>query len=236
MAKISVKYLKFGRFYLFLLPNANKLRKMSLFGNFKDMRLSDTDIENYLDEGKIVIDPRPAASKISGISVDLTLGDKFRVFEAHKGSHIDLSGDREQIAKAIDQVMSDEITISSEYEDGGFVLQPGGFALSVTNESVTLSSDVVGWLDGRSSLARLGLMVHATAHRIDPGWSGKIVLEFYNAGRMPLVLRPGMCIGALNFECLSSPCKNPYNTRKDAKYKEQSGAVASRISLDGESN
>lgn len=74
----------------------------------------------------------------------------------------------------------------------------------MTFESVTLPADLVGWLDGRSSLARLGLMVHVTAHRIDPGWSGRIVLEFFNAGKLPLALRPGMMIGALSFEPLTA--------------------------------
>lgn len=105
-------------------------------------------------------------------------------------------------------------------------------ALGVTYESVTLPADVVGWLDGRSSLARLGLMVHVTAHRIDPGWSGQIVLEFYNSGKLPLALRPKMKIAALNFEAMSGKAARPYNKRVDAKYKGQQGAVASRISQD----
>lgn len=193
------------------------------------MRLNDRDIEQFIENGKITIVPRPAKERISGVSVDLTLGNEFRVFKAYNASCIDLSGSREEINTVIDQVMSNAIVLTDEER---FVLQPGEFALSVTNESVTLSDDIVGWLDGRSSLARLGLMVHATAHRIDPGWSGKIVLEFYNAGRMPLVLKPHMGIGALNFEQLSGSCSNPYNKRTDAKYKEQDGAVASRISLD----
>ncbi|OTC69202.1 dCTP deaminase, partial [Escherichia coli] len=104
--------------------------------------------------------------------------------------------------------------------------------LAVTLESVTLPADLVGWLDGRSSLARLGLMVHVTAHRIDPGWSGCIVLEFYNSGKLPLALRPGMLIGALSFEPLSGPAARPYNRREDAKYRNQQGAVASRIDKD----
>ncbi len=193
------------------------------------MRLNDRDIEQYLDDGKIVISPRPSQDRISGVSVDLTLGNEFRVFKAYNASCIDLSGTKADISKVIDQVMSNAIVLSEEER---FVLHPGEFALSVTNESVTLPDDIVGWLDGRSSLARLGLMVHATAHRIDPGWSGQIVLEFYNAGKMPLVLKPYMVIGALNFEKLSTPCFRPYNKRVDAKYKEQEGAVASRISLD----
>ena len=93
----------------------------------------------------------------------------------------------------------------------------------------------MGWLDGRSSLARLGLMVHVTAHRIDPGWSGNIVLEFYNSGKLPLALRPMMKIGALSFEVLSRSAEKPYNARVDAKYKGQAGAVASRISSDSQS-
>ena len=87
----------------------------------------------------------------------------------------------------------------------------------------------MGWLDGRSSLARLGLMVHVTAHRIDPGWSGQIVLEFFNGGKLPVALRPGMCIGAINFETMSGPAIRPYNKRLNAKYRDQSSAVASRI-------
>ena len=95
-----------------------------------------------------------------------------------------------------------------------------------------MPDNIVGWLDGRSSLARLGLMVHVTAHRIDPGWSGQIVLEFYNSGKLPLALRPKMKIAALNFETMSSSAARPYNKRDDAKYKGQKGAVASRISQD----
>ena len=125
--------------------------------------------------------------------------------------------------------MSDEIELP---EGKAFFLHPGELALAITHESVTLPDYIVGWLDGRSSLARLGLMVHVTAHRIDPGWSGNIVLEFYNSGKLPLALRPKMKIGALSFEVLSNPAEKPYNARVDAKYKGQDGAVASRISSD----
>lgn len=193
------------------------------------MRLCDTDIERCLDEGSIVIDPRPGVERISGVSVDVLLGNEFRVFRDHNAPYIDLGGSSAEMAKAIDRVMSDEIHIP----DGeAFYLHPGQLALAVTYESVTLPADIVGWLDGRSSLARLGLMVHVTAHRIDPGWSGRIVLEFYNGGRLPLALRPGMVIGALNFETMSGPAARPYNKRTNAKYKSQQGAVASRIDQD----
>ncbi|NCB60553.1 MAG: dCTP deaminase, partial [Gammaproteobacteria bacterium] len=180
------------------------------------MRLCDRDIEQHLEEGKIVIEPRPDSSRISGVSVDVLLGNEFRVFQAHTAPYIDLSGPKEEVSAAIDRVMSDEIYIN----DGDvFILHPGELALAVTYESVTLPDNIVGWLDGRSSLARLGLMVHVTAHRIDPGWSGRIVLEFYNGGRLPLALRPGMVIGALNFETMSGPAARPYNKRTNAKYK-----------------
>lgn len=193
------------------------------------MRLSDVDIERYLAEQRIVIDPPPAADFISGVSVDVRLGNTFRVFNDHTAPFIDLSGPREAVQQALDRVMSDEIYIA---DGDAFFLHPGELALAVTLESVTLPADIVGWLDGRSSLARLGLMVHVTAHRIDPGWSGRIVLEFINSGKLPLALRPQMKIGALNFETLTTPAARPYNKRGDAKYRDQQSAVASRISQD----
>lgn len=193
------------------------------------MRLCDKDIEQYLDDEKIIISPKPDSSMISGVSVDIRLGNEFRVFQDHTAPYIDLSGPKAEMQQAMNSVMSDEIVI----DDGdAFFLHPGELALAVTYESVTLPDNIVGWLDGRSSLARLGLMVHVTAHRIDPGWSGQIVLEFYNSGKLPLALRPKMKIAALNFETMSSSAARPYNKREDAKYKGQKGAVASRISQD----
>ncbi|WP_441004053.1 dCTP deaminase [Pseudocolwellia agarivorans] len=193
------------------------------------MRLSDQDIEKSLADGNIIIEPKPDVSMISGVSVDIRLGNEFRVFKEHTAPYIDLSGPKPEMQKAMNSVMSDEITIA---DGDAFFLHPGELALAVTYESVTLPDDIVGWLDGRSSLARLGLMVHVTAHRIDPGWSGQIVLEFYNSGKLPLALRPKMKIAALNFETMSSSALRPYNKRDDAKYKGQKGAVASRISQD----
>ncbi|MDO6428708.1 dCTP deaminase [Thalassotalea sp. 1_MG-2023] len=196
------------------------------------MRLCDKDIQELLKQESIIISPMPDESMISGVSVDIRLGNEFRVFQDHTAPYIDLSGQKESVQKAMNSVMSDEIVIP----DGeAFFLHPGELALAVTHESVTLPDNIVGWLDGRSSLARLGLMVHVTAHRIDPGWSGQIVLEFYNSGKLPLALRPKMKIAALNFETMSGAALRPYNKRNDAKYKGQMGAVASRISEDDNS-
>ncbi len=196
------------------------------------MRLCDKDIIEALNSKQIEITPRPTEDMISGVTVDIRLGNKFRVFQEHSAPFIDLSGPKAEVNKALECVMSDEIYI----EDGeAFFLHPGELALSVTYESVNLPDNIVGWLDGRSSLARLGLMVHVTAHRIDPGWSGNIVLEFFNSGKLPLALRPKMKIGALNFETMSGRAERPYNKRLDAKYKGQDGAIASRISEDDKS-
>ncbi|VAW45409.1 Deoxycytidine triphosphate deaminase, partial [hydrothermal vent metagenome] len=179
--------------------------------------------------GKITITPQPDATKIKGISVDLRLDNRFRVFNDHTAPYIDLSGPKDEVQQIMDTVMGDEILIP---EDKAFFLHPGELALAATFESVTLPDDLVGWLDGRSSLARLGLMVHVTAHRIDPGWHGQIVLEIFNSGKLPLALRPGMDICAINFETLTSAVAKPYNKRADAKYKNQTGPTSSRINED----
>ena len=193
------------------------------------MRLCDRDIIAALDDGTIKIDPRPDNLAISGVSVDLTLGNSFRVFQGHPAPYLDLSGEKAALAKTIESVMSEEILV----KDGeAFFIHPGELVLGVTKESITVPEHLVGWLDGRSSLARLGLMVHVTAHRIDPGWSGGIVLEFLNGGKLPLAVRPGMTIGAINFETMSGPAERPYNKRDNAKYKDQTSAVGSRISGD----
>jgi len=193
------------------------------------MKLSDRDIIKYLKAGKIAIAPQPSSDKIKGISVDLQLDNRFRVFNDHTAPYIDLSGPKDEVQKIMDTVMGDEILIP---DDKAFFLHPGELALAATLESVTIPDDLVGWLDGRSSLARLGLMVHVTAHRIDPGWHGQIVLEIFNSGKLPLALRPGMDICAINFETLSSPSMKPYNKRSDAKYRNQTGPTSSRINQD----
>lgn len=193
------------------------------------MRLSDGDIQSALEMGHITLTPQPDFKAISGISVDLRLANSFRVFSNNSVPYLDLSGDRDQLNKNIDRVMSKEIVVD---EGDALFIHPGELVLGSTLESVEIPDDLVGWLDGRSSLARLGLMVHVTAGRIDPGWKGQVVLEFYNLGKMPLALRPEMIICALSFETLSSPARRPYCSREDAKYKNQQGAISSRMGDD----
>ncbi len=193
------------------------------------MRLSDGDIEQRISDGSIIIEPAPPADAIAGISVDLRLDNSFRVFNNNSVTHLDLSGDRDQLERDINRIMSKEIEVEA---GNALFIHPGELVLGATLESVNVPDDLVGWLDGRSSLARLGLMVHVTAGRIDPGWHGQIVLEFYNNGKLPLALRPGMVICAMSFEMLSSPALRPYNKRENAKYRDQKGAVFSRIAKD----
>ena len=193
------------------------------------MRLSDGDILERLNQNSIQLEPRPNDNAIAGISVDLRLDHRFRVFSNNSVTHLDLSGDRNQLERDIDRTMSKEIALN---DNESFFIHPGELVLGATLESVTIPDDLVGWLDGRSSLARLGLMVHVTAGRIDPGWQGQVVLEFYNNGKLPLALKPGMVICALSFETLSRPAIRPYNKRENAKYRGQTGATASRMDKD----
>lgn len=193
------------------------------------MRLSDGDIEAALESGHIKLTPQPDLKAISGISVDLRLSNSFRVFSNNSVPFLDLSGDREELNKNIDRVMGKEIVVD---EGDALFIHPGELVLGSTFESVEIPDDLVGWLDGRSSLARLGLMVHVTAGRIDPGWKGQVVLEFYNLGKIPLALRPEMIICALSFETLSNTAKRPYRLRENAKYKNQHGAISSRMGDD----
>ncbi len=108
-------------------------------------------------------------------------------------------------------------------------MQPGDFVLAITLERITIPSDLVGRLEGRSSLGRLGIVVHSTASVFDPGWDGQAVLELGNLGRIAVALYPGMRICAMTFEQMSSPAEVPYNRKKSAKYQIQKGPGESKI-------
>lgn len=192
------------------------------------MKLADVDIRRYLAEGRIQIDPLPAENQIGAISVDLQLGSTFQVFPPGKAAFVDLAPPGGHPGQIPDKLM-DRVEIR---EGESFFLHPGELVLGITVQRIVLPNDIAGRLDGRSSLARLGLMVHATAHTIDPGWNGRITLEFFNCGRLPLAMRPGMRICALSFEMLMSPTSKPYAARPDAKYRDQLDPLPSRINLE----
>jgi dCTP deaminase len=190
------------------------------------MVLSDRDIRRYIAEGKIRVDPAPDFSvQLGPCSLDLTLGPSFAVFEYSRLPYIDTR-------KPVDgQAIMRELTVT---EGEPFVLQPGELVLASTRERLELADDVLARLEGRSSLARLGIIVHGTAGVFDPGWRGKAVLELGNLGRMAVALYPGMRICSFTFEPLSSPAEQPYWKRQASKYVEQNGADASRLWADRE--
>lgn len=188
------------------------------------MILSDVDIQKAIKSKRIVITPTPDfKTQLGSCSIDLRLGDSFRIFEHSKHSYIDPSK----------KDFSNEITREIKLKKGEeFMMQPGDFVLAVTLEKVTIPSDLMGRLEGRSSLGRLGIVVHSTASIFDPGWDGNPVLELGNLGRMAVSLKVGMRICAMTFEELSSPAGTPYTSKKFAKYKFQDSAVESRIHKD----
>ena len=185
------------------------------------MVLSDQDIVHYLEMGKIRIMPAPNLSEqLGSCSVDFRLGNIFRVFEHSKHPYIDLRAKTD-----IDNLMR-----KVEIPDGeAFTMQPGEFVLAATLESFELSDDVMA---RRSSLGRLGIIVHSTAGLFDPGWTGTATLELGNLGRMPVKLYPGMRICAFTFEPLSSPAKVPYRAKPSNKYAGQVEPGTSRFDKD----
>lgn len=189
------------------------------------MILSDGDIKKAIASKRIVITPKPDfVTQLGSCSIDLRLGDIFRVFNHSKFPFIDPSK----------KDFSNEITKEVKVKKGEhFIMQPGDFVLAVTLENVKIPSDLMGRLEGRSSLGRLGLVVHSTASTFDAGWDGKPVLELGNLGRMAISLTPGMRICAMTFEQLSSPAQTPYTSKKFAKYKFQQAPEESRIHQEG---
>lgn len=185
------------------------------------MILSDRDIKKYLQEGKIKIIPEPNFEEQLGpCSLDLHLGNCFKVFRPSRYPYLD-------IKRKIDfELMMEEINIE---EDSPFILRAKEFVVAVTKEEIILPDDIMARLDGRSSLGRLGLVVHSTAARFDPGWTGKAVMELGNMGLTPIILYTGMRICAMTFETLSGPAEKPYTKQKDHKYAGQNNSTASKL-------
>ncbi len=186
------------------------------------MILSDKDIKDYIVKGLIKVFPTPNfGEQLGPCSLDLHLGNSFKTFKPSRYPYLDLKRN----------LNFDELMESIEVNDGApFVMQPKEFVIAITQEEVILPANIMGRLDGRSSLGRLGLVVHSTAGRFDPGWQGKCVMEFGNLGIMPIILYPGMRIAAMTFETLSSESETPYLKQKDHKYAGQVTATASKIS------
>lgn len=182
--------------------------------------LSDRDIKEAIKNKEISI-KEITEDQIGSCSIDLRLGNSFRVFKHAEVTHVD---PREGIA---DSLMS--LTTKEEHEP--FIIHPGEFVLATTKEYVQLSRNYVARLDGRSSWGRLGIIIHSTAGSVQPGYAGQLTLEIANISKVPVKLWPGARICQLTFEKLSSPCEKAYNERK-SKYMEQQGPQISKISLD----
>jgi dCTP deaminase len=181
--------------------------------------LSDRSIKKALAAGRLGIEPLDEQA-IQPASVDLRLDSVFRVFKTSSRPYVD-------VAQEVDD-LTELVEISPEEP---FVIQPGSFCLGSTLETITIPNDIVARVDGKSSLGRLGLLVHATAGYVDPGWTGKLTLELSNQSQMPIALYYGMRIAQISFIELTTPVDRPYGSAElGSKYQGQTGPTPSRIS------
>ena len=184
------------------------------------MILSDRSIKEYIAAGRIVLTPYDE-SLVQPASIDIRLDGRFRVFRNYRYSCID--------PKAVQQDLTELIEVA---DDEPFIVHPGEFILGNTVEHIKLGNDLVSRLEGKSSLGRLGLIVHATAGYVDPGFEGNITLELSNVANLPIRLYPGMKVGQLSFFAMSTPADRPYgHPGLGSKYKGQTAPTASRMHL-----
>jgi dCTP deaminase len=179
--------------------------------------LSDRTIREELEAGRIVIEPLGEGC-VQPSSVDLHVDRLFRVFRNHTMGHIDVKQDLEELTELV------EIG-----EDDAFMLHPGEFVLGSTLERVALPDDIVARLEGKSSLGRLGLLIHSTAGFVDAGWDGHLTLELSNVANLPITIYPGMKIGQISFLQMTTAADQPYGTGTlGSKYRGQQGPTPSR--------
>jgi dCTP deaminase len=179
--------------------------------------LSDRTIKEELDAKRIVIDPFDDDA-LQPSSVDLRLDRYFRVFRNHTMGHIDVRQNLEELTELV-EVPADDV----------FILHPGEFVLGSTLERVQLPNDLVARLEGKSSLGRLGLLIHSTAGFVDAGWDGQLTLELSNVATLPITLYPGMRIGQISFIRMTTEADRPYGSGDlSSKYQGQRGPVPSR--------
>ncbi len=189
------------------------------------MILSDTDIKAAIASGHVKIEGFTGEPHIHASSMDMHLSNIFKVYEHSKFAVLD--------PRNMETFQGNMRTITVE-GDEPFMVQPGEFVLGVTKEKITVPDDLVVRVEGRSSLGRLGIIVHSTAGFVDPGFSGTITLEISNLNRLPIALYPGMRICQLAFQMMSSPAETPYNKKPFSKYMGQELPEESRLSVDPE--
>src|ERR1700690_2145286 len=180
------------------------------------MVLSDRTIARLLAEKRIEIDPYDPAL-LQPSSVDVRVDRYFRVFRNNLYPYIDVKQAQEDLTELV------------EIDDEPFILHPGEFVLGSTLERVRLPDGLVARLEGKSSLGRLGLLIHSTAGFIDPGWDGHVTLELSNVANLPITIYPGMKIGQISFMQMTEPAATPYGSSEiGSKYKGQTGPTPSR--------
>jgi len=180
------------------------------------MVLSDRSIREALAAGRITIDPLDE-SCIQPSSVDLHVDRYFRLFRNHTSRVIDVREDQEDLTELVD------------VGDEPLILHPGEFVLGSTTEKVTLPADLVARLEGKSSLGRLGLLIHSTAGFVDAGWDGHLTLELSNVANLPITVYPSMKIGQISFLQMTTPADVPYGSDGlKSKYQGQWGPTPSR--------
>ena len=185
------------------------------------MVLSDHSIAEALASGRLLIEPI-AEDALQPASLDIRLDRHFRVFRNHRQAYIDVR-----------EAMEDLTELESIEDDHPFVLHPGEFVLGSSLERVKLGNDIVARVEGKSSLGRLGLLVHATAGYVDPGWDGQLTMELSNVATLPIRLYYAMKIGQLSFQNLTTPADRPYgHPGLKSRYQGQSGPTASRLYRD----
>jgi dCTP deaminase len=185
--------------------------------------LSDRTIEEELTGGRLKIEPFDKQC-LQPASVDLRLDRSFRTFRVTSRAFVDVHEQADDL--------TDLVTVEDQEP---FILQPHNFCLGSTIETVTLPHDIVARVDGKSSLGRLGLLVHATAGYVDPGWTGCLTLELSNQSQMPIALYYGMRIAQISFLRLTTPVDRPYGSSGlGSKYQGQTGPTPSRISQEFE--
>src|SRR6188472_3966088 len=181
------------------------------------MVLSDRTIREEIASGRIAFDPYDP-DLIQPSSVDVRVDRQFRVFHNGRHPYIDVKREMEDLTELV-EVPGDE----------PFILHPGEFVLGQTLERVKLPNDMVARLEGKSSLGRLGLLIHSTAGFIDPGWDGHVTLELSNVANLPITIYYGMKIGQLSFVQLTEPAETPYGADAlGSKYQGQQGPTPSR--------
>ncbi len=185
------------------------------------MVLSDHTIREEIDSGRIIIDPL-GESCIQPASVDLHLDNKLLVFRNARQPYIDVRKD-----------LPDLTEVEEIEGDTPFILHPGEFVLASTLEYVALPDDLVARLEGKSSLGRIGLLIHSTAGYVDPGWKGHLTLELSNVANLPVTLYYGMKIGQISFLRLTTPADVPYGSPElGSKYQGQTEPTATRFYKD----